>query len=497
MNNNRMLHMRLRPAVCSAAALLLPPSFISSALAAQPFLQIPTEQRSLLEIELPADASTVQLAGICFLPDCNLDNALPAPVCIDCEWCEDNGYYFTCPDGTAPDYSQSCYRNESYTKCTTEQWCRNKGYNKTAQSCYDLGPTWYPKDQCPNGLDLYKSCVEDKERACEDNGYVNNCDRPDKTEICEWDSSYAQCCNDTESNGCPENSKVSGCESGAIVGKDSCGYDCHQCCQTSCPAGYAYTDEETSGGTSGYIKDMANEDDYCLHCTKGKLYKRKENPCTGYDVCSNYGGVDNGDYCYTGSTKKYSKCLTECRPGYIEWCDTPVTDCEKLGYKYDKSVCDGAPAVACPFNKDKWFCECPYTISAETCSSQCKNIGSKSCTRNGVTYYEACGTSKCSSGQTCNNGTCKSNMSGKTYRCCGYSSSCAYSGTSNSYDAYCREKWGMSCYQRCTDYYGYSSCNSIESKCYSSGGSPIFRGCDSSSDLLGAYYANVVWLECN
>ncbi len=440
-----MLHMRLRPAVCSAAALLLPPSFISSALAAQPVWQIPTEQRSLLEIELPADASTVQLAGICFLPDCNLDNALPAPVCIDCEWCEDNGYYFTCPDGTAPDYSQSCYRNESYTKCTTEQWCRNKGYNKTAQSCYDLGPTWYPKDQCPNGLDLYKSCVEDRPRACEDNGYVNNCDRPNKTEICEWDSSYTQCCNDTESNGCPENSKVSGCESGAIVGKDSCGYDCHQCCQTSCPAGYAYTDKETSGGTSGYIKDMANEYDYCLHCTKGKLYKRKENPCTGYDVCSTYGGVDNGDYCYSGDLKKYSKCLTECRPGYIEWCDTPVTDCEKLGYKYDKSVCDGLPAVACPFDKDKWFC---------------KNYS----------YVPTSGD------------------------CCGYTNYCGYSGgTSNSHDNECEDFYGMSCYNKCKSY-GYPDCTEMHASCRISGGFPTFYTCPNNEN--NGYAQTPVTFRC-
>lgn len=432
-----MLHMRLRPAVCSAAAaVLLPPSFISSALAAQPFLQIPTEQRSLLEIELPADASTVQLAGICFLPDCNLDNALPAPVCIDCEWCEDNGYYFTCPDGTAPDYSQSCYRNESYTKCTTEQWCRNKGYNKTAQSCYDLGPTWYPKDQCPNGLDLYKSCVEDRPRACEDNGYVNNCDRPNKTEICEWDSSYAQCCNDTESNGCPENSKVSGCESGAIVGKDSCGYDCHQCCQTSCPAGYAYTDEETSGGTSGYIKDMANEDDYCLHCTKGKLYKRKENPCTGYDVCSTYGGVDNGDYCYSGDLKKYSKCLTECRPGYIEWCDTPVTDCEKLGYTKTATECSGVLTVACPFNKDKWFCE----------------------NYDGIFY----------SGY-----------------CCGYTNYCGYKGgTTSSYDETCQSRYGKTCYNQCKSY-GYPDCYDMQAACQNTKRTFSFGNCCYTNNIYG------------
>ena len=38
--------------------------------------------------------------------------------------------------------------------------------------------------------------------------------------------------------------------------------------------------------------------------------------------------------------------------------------------------------------------------------SQCKNVGSSSCTKNGTTYYNGCGASKCSSGQTCSNGTC-------------------------------------------------------------------------------------------
>ena len=141
--------------------------------------------------------------GICFLPDCNLDGTSFDDVNSDSSWCIDNGYYFTCPEGTSPDYSQTCPRDESYTKCSSEQWCIDNGYTKTAQSCYDLGPTWFPQNLCPKGFDLYKSCVEDTAQACEDKGYVNNCSRPDKTEICEWDSSFAKCCNDTESNGCP------------------------------------------------------------------------------------------------------------------------------------------------------------------------------------------------------------------------------------------------------------------------------------------------------
>ena len=424
-NDNTMLHMKLNAAVsvfsiAAAFSVFLPPSFTSSALAAQPLLQIPPEQRGLLSIELPTDASAARLVGICFLPDCNLDGTSFDDVNSDSSWCIDNGYYFTCPEGTAPDYSQTCPRDESYTKCSSEQWCIDNGYTKTAQSCYDLGPTWFPQNLCPKGFDLYKSCVEDTAQACEDKGYVNNCSRPDKTEICEWDSSFAKCCNDTESNGCPENSKVSGCEDGTIVGQDTCGYDCHQCCQTSCPAGYAYTDEETSGGTSGYIKDG---DDYCLHCTRGKLYKRKENPCTGYDLCSTYGGVDNGDYCYTGNTKKYSKCLTECRPGYIEWCDTPVTDCETLGYTQTTEECANVPAVACPFNGDKWYCK-DY-----------------------------------------------SNIPTSGY-CCGYSD-CGFDGTSNSNDSICQNYYGRSCYEQCK-YRGYPDCNDMEASCRASGGTSFF-----------------------
>ncbi|MBP3346253.1 MAG: hypothetical protein J6L86_04390 [Alphaproteobacteria bacterium] len=411
--NNIMLHMKLKNAVCTAALLAFLPA-------------------SAFMIVSPARA------GVCFLPDCDLSGTPPV-ACIDCKWCEDHGYYFNCPDGTAADYSQTCFRDESYTKCTKEQYCKNKGYTKSAQSCYDLGPTWYPKDKCPNGLDLYKSCIENRPQACKDNGYVNNCSRPNKNEICPWDSSYAKCCNDTPSNGCPDNSKVSGCESGAIIGKDSCGYECRQCCKTSCPAGYAYTDKETSGGTTGYIKDGT---DYCMHCTKGRLYKRKENPCTGYDVCSAYGGVDNGDYCYSGSLKKYSKCLTECRPGYVEWCDTPVTDCDKLGYRYNQAACDGVPSVACPFDETKWFCE------KKDYSAIPKEGG-----------------------------------------CCGYSG-CGYNAMSHSSDSYCQLDFGMSCYNKCIKN-GYPDCNDMQASCRASGGTPVFDKCNMvlvSYNVLDAYF---------
>ena len=498
---NIMLHMKLKNAVCTAALLaFLPSSFL--------FVS-------------PARA------GVCFLRDCDL-NGTPPVACIDCDWCEDNGYHFSCPDGTAADYSQTCSRDETYTKCSEEQWCKNKGYTKSAQSCYDLGPTWYPKDKCPNGLDLYKSCIENRPQACKDNGYVNNCSRPDKTEVCEWDSSYAKCCNDTPSNGCPENSKVTGCESGAVVGKDSCGYDCRQCCKTSCPAGYAYTDKETSGGTTGYIKDGT---DYCMHCTKGRLYKRKENPCTGYDVCSAYGGVDNGDYCYSGSLKKYSKCLTECRPGYVEWCNTPVTDCVTLGYTKTAAECSNLPAVACPFNKDKWYCEvkdnpptdgyccgytenCKYNGIKHSEDSTCQNLWGMSCYYKCKSYgYPDCKTQE-ESCQALGGHYSPKNCAVDSVKaipifiknvceipgiptngfCCGYTNYCGYSGgTSSSYDSDCRGYYGVTCYQQCKNY-GYPDCNDMQASCRASGGSPVFQHC---SDYVVTTYGIISLFRCD
>ena len=101
----------------------------------------------------------------------------------------------------------------------------------------------------------------------------------------------------------------------------------------------------------------------------------------------------------------------------------PTQDCASLGYKYTAAQCpDGA--IACPFDTSKFFCmepqTCDYTYTAESCAANCQNVGTSSCVRNGTTYYASCGSSKCSSGQTCNNGTCQSNSvsTGFNIQCC-------------------------------------------------------------------------------
>lgn len=210
---------------------------------------------------------------------------------------------------------------------------------------------------------------------------------------------------------------------------------------------------------------------------------------------------------------------------------TTTPNCESMGYKYCASECPSG-SVACPFDSSKRFCFSPkpYSVAASTCSSQCKNAGSQSCTRGGVTYYNACGSSKCksgeeckngscvstctytvtkascdsqcknvgpascvrngttyysgcgsskcSSGQTCNNGTCVTPVP-KSGRCCGYAPECGYSGTSHSDDSWCQSNYGMSCYEECKSNDGLPDCSDIKASCRASGGIPSWDGCGS------------------
>lgn len=156
----------------------------------------------------------------------------------------------------------------------------------------------------------------------------------------------------------------------------------------------------------------------------------------------------------------------------------PTKDCATLGYKYTAAQCNGE-GVACPFDTSKFFCFepqiCNYTITAETCSSQCKSVGTKSCTKNGTTYYEACGSSMCASGQICSSGTCKAvAISGY---CCGHASQCSMSGTSSSDDSYCQSNLGKSCYQYCRENWGEPDCEDMWASCRAQGGTPVFQSC--------------------
>lgn len=152
----------------------------------------------------------------------------------------------------------------------------------------------------------------------------------------------------------------------------------------------------------------------------------------------------------------------------------PTNDCAALGYKYSAADC-GGEGLACPFDTTRYNCAnpCTYTISANTCSSQCLNVGAKSCTRGGVTYYESCGSSKCSNGQTCSNGTCKSNISGEYFYCC------------DDTEEYCQNN-----YSECRKYNpSYDDCSNVLADYRSRGCSPNFLICysDTSTFFSGPY----------
>ena len=139
---------------------------------------------------------------------------------------------------------------------------------------------------------------------------------------------------------------------------------------------------------------------------------------------------------------------------------TPVLKCASLGYKYSSSECSGN-GVACPFDTSKYFCAkpCIYMETEASCTSQCKSTNGTPCTRGGVKYYPSCGSSKCSSGQICNNGTCQYNMSGTHFYCCD------------------DDGYGCDYYRGCTRYESYGDCSSVVSNYKSLGCSPVFQGC--------------------
>ena len=96
---------------------------------------------------------------------------------------------------------------------------------------------------------------------------------------------------------------------------------------------------------------------------------------------------------------------------------------------------------------------CTYTTTASNCSSQCKNVGSSSCTKNGTTYYNGCGSSKCSSGQTCQNGTCVTSCVSGGSRSCTGPTDCGYKGSYSS----CKDCDGVTHYS-CYECRGASDC---------------------------------------
>ena len=163
---------------------------------------------------------------------------------------------------------------EDYTRPTSEL-CIEAGYATTSCALPN-----YLYDRCPDNDAYYRSCREDKARACKEAGYVLSCGDGyilDNTQLCPYDSSYKKC-------------------------------KCNPCDD------YAYTYAQATA--SGYVTDGS-----CNSCGAIR-YKRKENPCSGFKTCD-CGGEIGTKTCISGSITKYQVCK--------ECCDSK--------YQYDSSNC--------------------------------------------------------------------------------------------------------------------------------------------------------------
>jgi hypothetical protein len=167
---------------------------------------------------------------------------------------------------------------EDYTRPTSEL-CIEAGYATTSCALPN-----YLYDRCPDNDAYYRSCREDKARACKEAGYILSCGDGyilDNTQLCPYDSSYKKC-------------------------------KCNPCDD------YAYTYAQATA--SGYVTDGS-----CNSCGTIR-YKRKENPCSGFKTCD-CGGEIGTKTCISGSITKYQVCK-EC--------------CDATRFIYDASNCSGA-----------------------------------------------------------------------------------------------------------------------------------------------------------
>ena len=279
-------------------------------------------------------------AAICFLPDCvekPVGSSDPSG-----RICRSDGYL---PNGEIVcsefSYVEYCPEDASYLKCNNQKWCGDNGYTVLAEDC--TVPE-YADEQCPNGLELYKRCQADYERACEeeDEGYVSECEegwKLDDEELCSYSPLYGKCCN--------------------------------ECLD------YPYKADEIP---AGYHQGKS-----CSSCD-GVRYQKELNDCAadGFIRCEK-GGQTGTEVCLSGSEKWYKECCSECSDypyfeneipeGYVKGdsCDS----CDGVKYKTKVGECatdykweNGACVSAC-----KQTCDIGNILYSDSTCSSCKVSG--------------------------------------------------------------------------------------------------------------------------
>ena len=350
--NNTMLHMKLNSAVsifavAAAFAVFLPPSNAS--------------------------------AGVCFLPDCMDDEVVQGDINMninsDTEYCEEKGYtYYS--SGECPQYQAkvgTCSRDDHYLKCDAVTWCKNNGYN--TQTC---SLPSFVNDQCPNGKPYYKSCKEDRPRACRESGYVNSCSPGRLYAIsnrCPWDNSYGKCCTASPSAGCPTDYKVTCDPSRGSSGRDTCGYTCYRCCDDNCPSGTSknYT------GSYATTTECGSRCNRCKSCPSGSS--------TSYT--GSYAGTtecNGGQSCY--------RCNDTCRSGQKSVSNTDCSVTSKSCTYGCSSYNSCSRCVSCNTHSHSYSCPSGYSSS---CSNGYSSTAYKECSC-GATSSSKCYKCNASSG---------------------------------------------------------------------------------------------------
>ena len=107
--------------------------------------------------------------------------------------CLDEGYkitYANCSNQTAP--AERCPHHDAYYRsCSQEQWCRNNNFTFLEKDCK---LPLYPHKMCDNKFPLYRICIENIGKACEEKGFVHKdkCQLNDKK--CPYSPDYGKCC---------------------------------------------------------------------------------------------------------------------------------------------------------------------------------------------------------------------------------------------------------------------------------------------------------------
>ena len=324
---------------------------------------VPSAESAMLTLCLPEESNRhIRVASVCFITDtraCSGEkfsndetpgNGSGNPGGIPDydtpqEQCQAAGYGVTsCPAGSHGD--NPCPADSSYyQKCV----CDANMTQTCTKPYYGVGPSCDGK---------YASCELDNQRACKEDGYTNTCpagQKLKKSPRCPYDNSYGICC--TES--CPNNSSTT-C-TGANTGDDGCGYACYKCCVTSCPVGYDYTESQLTGASgSGWVKDG---NDYCDHCTRGRLYKRK--PATCPSSANQTCGCGGSNPCKSGNNTYYSSC--NCCSNCSGYSLTSQNGCS-YGYNSCRDQCTGTTYYQCKSCDDSCSGYTSVSAASRNCS---------------------------------------------------------------------------------------------------------------------------------